>query len=198
MLDTATLVNQEVLCTSPIDIAEGRDLAIFKKRSLNRNFDIAEKTIEEVVSRLTLEVRKVVLESLLKTLEISLTLIYIKTKIYELTEDAETLLATDELLISVVTEAVDKIEEIVSKTYPTHKVKIYLSKDMEVPKWNELVTSIIIDEENFDRMIETWDKIEKKIEEIIAKVKEEKGEDISHLEEIDNKLAIELERPENV
>jgi len=121
-----------------------------------------------------------------------------KSKVSQITEGAKTVLLRDELLTDVIDRIINKARDLLTSTNRKHKMKIYLSRDMEVPNWEELVLSIGIEEEAFSKIIEFWNKIERETEGIINEIRDERSEEISHIEKINNNFAIEVDRLENV
>jgi hypothetical protein len=122
----------------------------------------------------------------------------IESKISKITREVKTVLKEDELLIDIIDRIVDRVKNILVATNQKYKIKMSLSRDMEVPLWEEVVLSIGVEEENFDTIIELWDKIEIEVEGIIDGIKHERDKEISRIEEINKNLAIEVDRLENV
>lgn len=118
----------------------------------------------------------------------------IESKTNGITEEAGTFLEKHEALVELIDNIIDGVKNILSNIGQKYKIKIYLSKDMEVENWEEIVLAIGIEEENFSKIIKLWDKIEEKAESIIDEFKRDKNEKASDVK----KLSIEVDRLENV
>ena len=85
--------------------------------------------------------------------------------------------------------------ESINKNYA---IDIFLTTDKEVPDWEEFVISILLDEQDFNKIIEFWDIIEEEAEKRIREVKQFRIREISHIEDIDKNLVIRVDSLKNV
>lgn len=122
----------------------------------------------------------------------------LRSKINKITEEAENILYRDNILLEISNEIINDIEGKLQELNKKCELNIYMSTDKEVPDWEEFVISILIDEEDFDKIIEIWDVVEEEAEKRISEIKQAKRSEISHIESIDENLVIRVDSLENV
>lgn len=119
----------------------------------------------------------------------------IEYKIDELTKEAKAFLEKHEALVELIDNIINDVKDILCSIGKKYKIKIYLSKDMEVENWEEIVLIIGIEEKDFSKIIQLWDKIEEKVEDIIYRFERDGSKKIF---DIKKRLCIEVDRLENV
>ncbi len=120
----------------------------------------------------------------------------IESKTDKLTEEAKNLLSQDEILMNIVNEIIDIACNVVNSTNKEYRTHIFLSEDMEIPGWKHLVFSVEVREENYDNILNLWDEVENRVEEIMKAKKEVYGEKV--ISPINEKISVEVEELENV
>lgn len=122
----------------------------------------------------------------------------IRNKINIITDDAENLLSSDNILLDITSKIVNDVKRMFGSLNKSNAIDIFLTTDKEVPDWEEFVVSVLVDETDFSKIIEYWDMIEKEAEKRIREVKEFRRSEISHIEDIDKNLVIRVDSLENV
>lgn len=120
----------------------------------------------------------------------------IESKFDEISEEAKGFLIMDNVMRDTIGIILDKVSDILSDR--RYKIELYLSRDMEIEDWEELVFSIKVAEKDFKKIIELWDKIEVEAQEIINMMEMERVWEIPHIEKIDEMLSIEMGGLEDV
>jgi hypothetical protein len=216
MLDTKTTESQYVLG----DFSESQenimttaqttvemDVTTSSRRSIKKSLRITSDHLRELfdtqsVGRRPLkdEEREEVCEIFLKPLYAYLKIEKInniKKNVDDLSGDIKSLLIRDELFTEVVSQVLYEIKNLPALSGLKPWIRIFISKDMEIPDWEEVVVSVGVKNKGFDETMEIWEEIEKKVEEVINKIKatipsRETYEDKSHITEIDEKLSVEV------
>lgn len=122
----------------------------------------------------------------------------LRNKVYTITKDAENLLSSDNILMDITSKVIIDIEGLLKNLNKNYELNIFLSTDKEVPDWEEFVISILVDEQDFNKIIELWDMIEEEAEKRISETKQVRRSEISHIENIDKNLVIRVDSLEHV
>lgn len=122
----------------------------------------------------------------------------IRNKISTITDDAENLLSSDNILLDITNKILNDVKVMLGSINKNYAIDIFLTTDKEMPDWEEFVISVLIDETDFNKMIEYWDIFEKEAEERIREVKQFRIREISHIEDIDKNLVIRVDSLKNV
>jgi len=122
----------------------------------------------------------------------------IRNKISTITDDAENLLSSDNILLDITNKILNDVKVMLGSINKNYAIDIFLTTDKEVPDWEEFVVSVLVDETDFNKIIEYWDMFEKEAEKRIKEVKQFRRREISHIEDIDKNLVIRVDSLENV
>mgnify|MGYP001617758229 FL=1 len=124
----------------------------------------------------------------------------LRDKVDEFSDEAKAFLMNDLMLMNLTNETIGKIKEVIRTAYEEgeYKIKIHVSKDMEVPDWEELVVSIGVMEESFDKILRLWDAIAEKAEAVTRGMKVKGREEVIELDRARAILSIDVDRYENV
>lgn len=189
-----------MLDTKPFEV--GIDFTTSSMRSLDNTSKSLNSLVKQSDSRVSSEDREEIIENLMKPLDECLKLVKvgeIKAKVQELTKGVESFLIRDRLFADVVNQVLNEINNLPALSGLKYWVRIFISKDMEIPDWEEVVISVGIKNKSFDETMEIWEEIEKKVEKVINRIKatipsRKIYEDKSLITKIDEKLAIEVKR----
>jgi len=122
----------------------------------------------------------------------------IRNKISTITDDAENLLSSDNILLDIISKILNDVKGILGGINKSYAIDIFLTIDKEIPEWEEFVVSVLVDEIDFNKIVEYWDMFEKEAEKRIIEVKQFRRREISHIENIDKNLVIRVDSLENV
>lgn len=122
----------------------------------------------------------------------------IRNKISTITDDAENILSSDNILLDITSKILNDVKVMLESINKNYAIDIFLTTDKEVPDWEEFVISILLDEQDFNKIIEFWDIIEEEAEKRIREVKQFRIREISHIEDIDKNLVIRVDSLKNV
>lgn len=112
-----------------------------------------------------------IINSILRTLNPEQNLEYIKKKT-EFTEEVQKYILNNKLMLEVLVKIISKTIDIISKVYhDKFKIKIDLNYDYEILDLEELIVTIYIMEQNFDNLIQEWEKIGESTKKIFALLK---------------------------
>ena len=209
VLDTSTYSGQFVgkgrrTYTYSSRFSGGRNASISKTIGLYKSASLVRRTAEvrsRIEGELSTSIKDEVFESLQNNLRLVL-LSNIKLNLDILTEETENFLSNDNLLITALSQIVYMTKKCVSVKYGNYKLKLFLNNDPEIDL-QELVLSVQIDEDNFDKRDLFWNELSNNAGGIINRLKElciskEDYETAKSLVEIDNTIVLEVEELENV
>jgi len=118
-------------------------------------------------------------------------IVIIKNQIDEFDDELKTSIINDRFLRDMIFDII-YITKCVIIDYD-FSTSLYLNKDMEVENLEEIVFSIRIPEDDFNKRIEIWDKIEDEFEKTLQGLKKTVY-DPSHIKKLSRKLSIDVER----
>ena len=208
------VLTEEILTEEAVATTESQNPSFCRKRSFNRIAGITDRTIASVAAYIpsnnisivwsqcvyptseSIQIdRDNVFETILKRLSEHEGTLYLKT-LSELTADAEDYLAKNSVLSDIMIDLVTKIREKIQATYRLFKCNIYFDFDKEISNWDELILAISIQEPRFERRLKMYDELSEVVESTIGdwKARKTKTSQITLIEELDEKLTIEIKR----